>query len=262
MTALAWRRPSITPASRSAPSCWESVGWRMPSFSSISLTAYSPSQRRQAINSRWGLPRSLRMSETSSARPCIPAARFFRPCSVMSGLQPEIPVGLPGDWGGAFPVRRHQRRRDQYRIALTPPLRREYTALVAGLQRRQQPQKLIDAAADVHRVPDDGADHSLRIDDESGAYRGAGVRAGVQHPIGPRHRHRGILDDRKRHFDAEAFLDVRDPGDVREDAVDGKPEQIAAQFLKPIIGLGERNELTRADGREVGRVSEEDQPAS
>jgi hypothetical protein len=49
---------------------------------------------------------------------------------------------------------------------------------------------------------------------------------------------------------------------VREEAVDRQPEQIAVQFLKPIIGLGERNELTRADGREVGRVSEEDQPAS
>jgi hypothetical protein len=49
---------------------------------------------------------------------------------------------------------------------------------------------------------------------------------------------------------------------VREEAVDRQPEQIAVQFLKPIIGLGKGNELAGADRREVGRMSEEDQPAS
>lgn len=64
----AWRRAASRrgPLSRNSPSCWESVGRRMPSSLSISATERSPSSKLQTIESRFGMANDLSSSLASS----------------------------------------------------------------------------------------------------------------------------------------------------------------------------------------------------
>jgi len=49
----------------------------------------------------------------------------------------------------------------------------------------------------------------------------------MDHAVGVGDAHRQVLDDRERDLDAELFLDVADPRQVRVDAVDRQAEQLA-----------------------------------
>ena len=55
----------------------------------------------------------------------------------------------------------------------------------------------IDAAADIHRIPGDRADDPFRVDDKGSADRGAGVRARMQHAVGPRNFRKRIRGFRR-----------------------------------------------------------------
>ena len=60
--------------------------------------------------------------------------------------------------------------------------------------------------------------------------------------------------------DVEMLLDVPHPGDVGVRAVDGEAEKLHTAAPEVRGDLGELDELGRADGSEVRRMGEEDQP--
>ena len=58
--------------------------------------------------------------------------------------------------------------------------------VIANLQSLNKPQNLGDRATNAHRIPDDGADNPVGIDDKVAARtRRAVQRAWTHHPIGP-----------------------------------------------------------------------------
>ena len=104
------------------------------------------------------------------------------------------------------------------------------------------------------------------LDDEDRANRLRGARAGLEHAVGLRDLHLQVLDHREVDLDAlhvlvlDLFLDRAQPRDVRVDAVDREPEQLAVALLELRLHRGEGHELRRADRREVRRVREEHDP--
>lgn len=127
----------------------------------------------------------------------LPVGCFFRLVSAICGLQAEVPIPLPSLGCRGFALRRHQGRGYEDRIAGTPSFRREHVVLIAGLQCRDESQQFLHAASDIHRIPGDRPYHPFRVDHERCAHRGAGVSARMEHAVGSRHGHRGVLDNRE-----------------------------------------------------------------
>jgi len=108
----------------------------------------------------------------------------------------------------------------------------------------------------------------LGIDDEHGAYGLGAVLAGHDHPVLAGDLHRDVLDEREGDLDAlhalelDLVLDRAEPCDVAVEAVDRQADQLGVQGGELVLHRGERHELGRAHGGEVGRVAEEDHPAA
>ena len=88
----------------------------------------------------------------------------------------------------------------------------------------------------------------------------------LDHAELPGHVHLDVSDEGKRHFDVghgpefDLLFDCPQPGDMREVAVNGEPDQLAVQRLELRHHGGEGHEFGRADRGEVRRVAEEDDP--
>src|ERR1700687_6226240 len=130
-------------------------------------------------------------------------------------------------------------------------------AELAGLQRVQYPQHLVDVAAHREVVDAGPADHALRIHDEGGPERHA--LAAVQDAERGRQLALGVGHHRERQ--ALEIGVIAPPREVDEVGVVAHAEHLRIAVLEIAVPLAELDDLGRADEREVHRPGEEDQPA-
>ncbi|VXB50218.1 hypothetical protein LUTEI9C_30121 [Luteimonas sp. 9C] len=155
-----------------------------------------------------------------------------------------------------------QRHGFEQATAGLPAFRSGGALAVGGLQRGHQPQQFLDRTTDLHRIPAHRAHDALRVDHVGHACRRAVAGSGIDHAVAACDRHRRVFDHRESDRDPEARLDVAQPGQMREQAIDRQREQRAVQRVEAGLGAGEGDEFTGAHRGEIRRMREQQHPAA
>ena len=143
--------------------------------------------------------------------------------------------------------------------ALLPLGRADLAVLAGELVALDEPQDLVRVTADIRLVHGEVLDDTIWVDD-GGTTEGV---AGIAHvpAVLLADLATEVADERVLHRTETTLLAGSvDPGEVGEDGVDGKANDLAVDGLELVIGLAEGDDLGRADEGEVERVGEEDQP--
>src|SRR5579862_30023 len=132
-------------------------------------------------------------------------------------------------------------------------------AKTAGLQRRKNAQRFVDAAADAVGGHDGVLEHAFRIDDEQPAL----CRAGrfVEHAVRARGLFGEVGDERIRGArNAVLFTRRVEPCKVTEDGVGRATEDLRIELFELVDAIGERGDFGRTHKREIERIEEQYQP--
>jgi hypothetical protein len=157
----------------------------------------------------------------------------------------------------------HRGRRGNDGGLTRPPVGRQRQAFPGvELEAVHHPQNFIHVAAQKQRVVDESPHNPFVVDKEDGADRHG--RRGVRrnHPVQARDLLVQVADDGEGNADAEVFLDVGQPRQVRADRVDGEANQFRVSLLKLRSQLRESDKLGRSDRGEVGWVRKQHHPLS
>lgn len=156
---------------------------------------------------------------------------------------------------------------DNHIIARNPVDRGGDLVLVAGLEGVDDAENLGGVAAGGGRVGEDGADGLLGVNDEDRAdgesdalLIDVGSVLVVDHVVRERDLALLVTDDGELERRGRQLVDILDPFAVRVNGVGGETDQLDAALGELRLELGERTELGGADGSEIFRVREEDDP--
>ena len=142
-------------------------------------------------------------------------------------------------------------------LVLRPAGRRRDTR-ISRLKRPDHTNDLVHIPSDFLRIVENSPDTSFSVDHED---RTDCVRplAGVDEAERLRDR-AGISDNWELDIDREILADPFLPLDMRKDLIHGEPDELTAERAKLIEALLERDELGRADRREIRRMRKEHEP--
>ncbi|VTR70437.1 hypothetical protein DESC_810008 [Desulfosarcina cetonica] len=146
------------------------------------------------------------------------------------------------------------------RIARLPIRGRTDSVLIANLQCRHQANDFLNIATSRKWIVNGRPNNCIRIDHEKTSGGRRGQITGHDHAVKVGDVAIHIRNNRKGYRNAEFFLNISDPSDMREDAVDAQSKQRRPHFLERIGIFGKGNEFARADRREIHRMGKKDQP--
>jgi len=134
--------------------------------------------------------------------------------------------------------------------------------LVRGLQRIDQTEGFIHVPPRGQWIIDHGSQLLVWVYHEDGSNCLGLALTGHDHAVLARHIFIEVGDHWKGDLDPRLLLDVPDPGYVAAHTVNTQPDQFRVPLLELGLYPGKGHELCGADGCEVRRMGEKDQPAS
>src|ERR1035437_2323003 len=135
----------------------------------------------------------------------------------------------------------------------------DLAVLAHVLEGLQDAERLVDGAADRRVVDRRVLDDAFGVDDEQAAQRDLAVLG--QHVVLLGEVLAEILEERVREaLDATLFSRFLGPGEMAELRVDGGAEHLGVELLELAEPVREREDLGRADEREIEGIEEQDDP--